>query len=456
VADEQTLAAPAEPAEGRFEPLPGAVPAAPTVALVPAGGEAFEDFLDTIGVPLEQFCREGPGGWMLGYAEALRVAGLRTAIVLFSRRWTAMVRFRDPRSGTLISVLPVSRTYRALQDLGPTYQAVRRGKAGTRLARWSGALLTIMSTPLGALAAELRALGTTAILAQEYEEFRFNACVALGRRMGLPVFATFQGSAWDQNPLTRRSKASALRDAAGLFIAPGGEIERVRTSYGQAVATWQVFNPVDLDDWHGRERAEARLALGLDEATRVVVWHGRIALHDKGLDVLLEAWSRLVSERGEANLRLMLLGTGEDAAAFRAGLAALGTTTITWIDRYETDRSRIRRFLAAGDLYVFPSRLEGFAVAPIEAMACGLPIVAAAASGVRDILPAGCPAGIVVEPGDAGTLAAALGAMLDDPALPERGAAARRRVEEAFSPAAVSAVLKQAIDGAARGRGTAA
>src|SRR5687768_17156089 len=53
-----------------------------SLALLPAGGEVWEDFLDTIGVSLEQFCSEGPGGWMLGYLDALGRINVRTVIIL--------------------------------------------------------------------------------------------------------------------------------------------------------------------------------------------------------------------------------------------------------------------------------------------------------------------------------------------------------------------------------------
>jgi starch synthase len=172
-----------------------------------------------------------------------------------------------------------------------------------------------------------------------------------------------------------------------------------------------------------------------------------VALESKGLDVLLAAWQQVCFERPGRDLRLLLLGTGEDAQEFRRRIATL--PNVRWRDEYVTDRAEIRRWLSTGDVYAFPSRYEGFAVAPIEAMACGLPVVAADASGVLDIFDGREAAGgLVVPRGDPASFAAALGRVLDDPGFGrELGRRARQRVEHAFS---LEAVGRQLCDGLRR------
>lgn len=420
----------------------------PAVALLPAGGEVWEDFLDTIGVSLERFCDEGPGGWMLGYIDALAAAGVRTVLVLFSARVAAPRRCRPTASGATIVVLPAPRAYRRLRrSRGPI------GSGASELGKLLSAdalrdVARHLGTPLLRLARELRREGVRAILCQEYEYFRFDAAVGLGRLMGLPVFATFQGRDYEHGPVSRMLRPLTMRACAGLLVAPGTEIGRIHARYRlPRDQVTRVFNPVDIRMWGGADRAAARRALGLPPHARVVVWHGRIAIESKGLDVLLDAWTRVCAARAGRDLRLMLMGHGEDAEDFRRRLDTPALASVCWRNEYVTDRRAIRDFLAAGDVFAFPSRYEGFAVAPIEAMACGLPVVAADASGVPDIFEDGAASGgITVPRGDASAFAEALGRVLDDARLStELGARARRRVEHAFSLEAVGRQLREVL-----------
>ena len=141
-------------------------------------------------------------------------------------------------------------------------------------------------------------------------------------------------------------------------------------------------------------------------------------------------------------MRLLLVGTGNDAAELRAGIE--GVRGVVWIDEYLRDRARLQTYLHAADVYAFPSRHEGFAVAPLEAMASGLPVVAADAPGVSDLLEAGeTSGGIVVPRDDATNFANALARLIDDEDLCRvLGARARARVEESFALEAVGARLK--------------
>ena len=138
----------------------------------------------------------------------------------------------------------------------------------------------------------------------------------------------------------------------------------------------------------------------------------------------------------------MLVGTGRNTGELRR--RADQDPSIRWIDRYVLDREELWRYLSAADVYTLPSRHEGFAVAPIEAMACGLPVVAADASGVADLLGSGDEGGGIIVPREApAALASALLRVLGDPGWAhELGARARRRAEERFSLEVVGGSLR--------------
>ena len=425
-------------------------PAALTVALVD-WSELLEDYLDNIGLTFESFRDEMTGGWMFGYIEALRRAGVRVVLFCVSARVTETTRFTHAPTGAALCVLPVGRAYRTLRRrvLNP-YAATFEEAVGMVQGRarrvWSAAreLMPYLSTPVVMLARELRRERCDALLVQDYEHARFDVCLLLGRLTGRRVYATFQGGDVSHRRLERALRPFTVRNADGLFVAAELETARLRGRYAlpsEKIA--HVFNPLDVSEWQPGDRATARRTLSLPQEARVVIWHGRVDFRRKGLDVLLDAWQRICRERPDDDLRLVLVGTGHDAAELRAAIA--GLSGILWVDEYVRDRLRLQTYLHAADVYAFPSRHEGFAVAPLEAMASGLPVVAADAPGIRDLLEGGeASGGMVVPRGDAATLAAALAQLIDDENLCRAlGARARARVEESFALEAVGARLKE-------------
>lgn len=426
----------------------------PTIALLP-WGNVIEDFLDTIGVSLESFCKEFTGSWMFGYVNALRRVGVRTVLVCISARVAVPARFTHAPTGATICVLPAPRIFRAIRRkmLRPYGRTVKQAFGEVRGARLLLFPLLVMlremvlylTTPLGLLARELRREGCNAILCQEYEYPRFDACVLLGQLMHLPVFASFQGGDYQTSRLERFLRPLTVRACTGLIIPPQTEVQRVRVRYGISPAKLaRIFNPIDLEVWSATDRSKARAGLGIPLDARVVVWHGRVSIRQKGLDILLDAWERVCCERTGRDLRLLLVGTGQDAEELRQRIAAMQLRGVLWMNEFVHDRAAIRHYISAADVYVFPSRHEGFPVALIEAMACGLPVVAADAQGVPDILEGGeASGGLVVPRNDTAALALALGRVLDNEVWSrELGKRARCRVETCFSFEAVGKQLR--------------
>ncbi|ARV61776.1 glycosyl transferase family 1 [Nostocales cyanobacterium HT-58-2] len=422
----------------------------PTIALL-HWGDLIEDFLDTIGVSFESFCNEMTGGWLFGYIDALRLVGVQTVLFCISARVTEVMRYTHQPTGATICVLPVPKIYQLarrpmLNPYGWTVTDVFGDVHGIRR-RLLGLLRDVapyLATPLRLLAHELRREGCQAILCQEYEYARFDACVLLGQLMRLPVFATFQGGDFQLSRLERPLRPLTIKACAGLIVATQTEVQRVQSHYGvPSTKLARIFNPMDVANWHAMDRSQARVALGIPLNAQVVIYHGRVDIHRKGLDILLDAWQQVLCDRPERDLRLLLVGTGSDADKLRQRLAQMQLAGVMWTDEYVRDRTVIQRYLSAADVYTLPSRHEGFPVAPIEAMSCSLPVVATDAPGVPDIFEGGeVSGGLVVPRGDATALALALGRMLDNETwMRELGKLARCRAEECFSLEAIGQQL---------------
>jgi len=431
----------------------------PTVAIVD-WVHLIEDYLDNCGISFEQFRAEMRGGWLFSYIDALKAAGIDTVFFSFSARVSAARRFRHEPTGAAICLLPAPWAYRAATRAVPNPYALTLESAagdvhGARRMLLGGLkhLAPYLATPLLHLARGLRREGCQAILCQEYEHARFDECVLLGRLLGLPVFATFQSGDHQLSRLEAPVRPFALRACAGLVIATAAEAERVRERYRlPASKIARIFNPVDVSAWSPADRGAARAALGIPAEAGVAVWHGRVVEYVKGLDLLLEAWRGVCGSRPERVLRLLLVGNGQDADGLRQRIAALPEQNVVWVEKFIHERDLLRRYLAAADVYVLSSRHEGFPVAPLEAMACGLPVVATDAPGMSDILEGGDAAGGVVVPlEDARALEAAIGRLLDDDVRRARlGVHARQRVEAAFSLEAVGRQLSGFLLGSRR------
>jgi starch synthase len=419
-------------------------------------GDMIEDYLDPLEISITDFCDRASGGWMFAFAEALRRAHVKPIIVV----WSRTVRRPSSRvhvpTGTSIWLLPPSRLYRmARRWLADPYSWSSWEAIGRRRDLWTIVAIAarivapfLTTTPMK-LTRLLRRERCRAILCQEYEEGRFDVCVGLGRILRLPVVATFQGGDHTRTRLERLIRPRSARAAAGFIIGAEREAERVRAHYRVSPdRIAKIPNPFDPATIVPITRHAARTELGLCPERTVVVWLGRVDISPKGIDTLIEAWLQ-VRATSVGSPILLLLGTGSGAAWLRSRIAELELDDICWRDEFVLDRAVVSTYLAAGDLYVLPSRQEGFPVAPMEAMAAGLPVVACDAPGVRAVIGEGSEAGgIIVPTGDAVALAGALRVLIEDGNLrTSLGDTAIRRVADRFSIDAVGVRLRAVLLG---------
>ncbi|MFE6056105.1 glycosyltransferase [Kitasatospora sp. NPDC056446] len=186
-------------------------------------------------------------------------------------------------------------------------------------------------------------------------------------------------------------------------------------------ADWAVVpNGVDVRHYAPADRRAARIALGLDLDAPLAVCVGRLC-RQKGQDVLLAAWPEVLRRVPQA--RLALVGGGPDGQ--RVAELVRGTAEPARI-RLVGDVADPRPWLAAADLVVLPSRWEGMALAPLEAMAAARPVLLTDVPGARECLPPSELEHAVVAPEDATALATRMGDALSDPIECERRGARLR------------------------------
>lgn len=172
-------------------------------------------------------------------------------------------------------------------------------------------------------------------------------------------------------------------------------------------------------------------------------------LHEvKGQAILVEA-CRILRDAA-VDVRCRFVGDGPDEAALRARIAAAGLSDRVTLEGRLT-QDEVVNVLTSADLLVAPSvptrdgRREGIPVVLMEAMSCGLPVVASRLSGIPELVEDGI-CGLLVPPGDAAAVAAAVRRLADDPDLRTgMGRAARERVERNFDLATNARALLDRI-----------
>jgi UDP-glucose:(heptosyl)LPS alpha-1,3-glucosyltransferase len=143
----------------------------------------------------------------------------------------------------------------------------------------------------------------------------------------------------------------------------------------------------------------------------------------KGLDSLLRALGQV----GEIPFRLLVRGS-DDPRLYTSQLESSGLRERV---RFEQSRPEILPFYAAADLYVAPSLEDGFNLPIVEAMACGLPVIASAHAGSSALIEDGETGFILNDPQDDSHLARLIRRLYEDPSLRVRmGEAASRYAVE--------------------------
>ncbi|HEX9968727.1 MAG TPA: glycosyltransferase family 4 protein, partial [Acidimicrobiales bacterium] len=150
----------------------------------------------------------------------------------------------------------------------------------------------------------------------------------------------------------------------------------------------------------------------------------------KGLVPLLEAVAKVRTER---HAELVVIGKPRAESRVQETIERLGLDgAVTFVSGVSDER--IVELYAEAEVAVVPSLYEGFSLPAIEAMACGVPLVATTGGALPEVVGTDGETGLLVPAGDVGALATALGRALDDPELRARiGEGGRRRVLEKFT-----------------------
>ncbi len=204
-----------------------------------------------------------------------------------------------------------------------------------------------------------------------------------GRLFSIPVVISCRGS--DINYLARKRLHRALIRwtlcRAALVLSVSEALKREIVALGvPADKVIVIPNGIEAEKFQPLPPAEARHRLNLEPDRRYVVSVSRLS-HEKGLDILLNALALMRDQ----TVHLLLVGGGAERSALKALAQRLGIAArVTFVG--DTTHTQIPLWLNAADLFVLPSRTEGWPNVLMEALACGKPVVGTNVGGIPEII----------------------------------------------------------------------
>jgi glycosyltransferase involved in cell wall biosynthesis len=271
------------------------------------------------------------------------------------------------------------------------------------------------------------------------------------RRAGVPVIVhSFHGFPFHefQSPPVRYALLTIERRLAQFtdyFLTDGTVVasEAVRLKLAPPERIRAIASPIDAIPPLSEEgRLRARRILGIPSSAQVVGTAARLEAQKAPRD-MVEAISAL----RRRDVFMVWIGDGGLRAETARLIRKRGLE-----DRFLLlgDRSDVADLLPAFDVFALSSLYEGLPCAAVEAMTCGIPVVATAVNSVPEIVISG-KTGLVARPGDPASLSRALAYVLDHPAEAARmAAAARSQVGSRFRPEALGEDLAEVYEIALR------
>lgn len=245
----------------------------------------------------------------------------------------------------------------------------------------------------------------------------------LARAYRLPLLVTMHLGAVDALPQPYRAASTLYERTAGrLLLANARRIICVSNNVREHALSLGAGPEKSVVVPNGVDCLRYAPGAGSRSTTPTLLCVGRL-IFNKGQHILLEAVAAL--RRAGIALRVLFAGDGPMEQRLRRQAAELGLddATVIFLGR----RDDVGELLSQADLFVRPSLSEGMSLAVLEAMAAGLPVVVTDVSGNRELTRSGHD-GVIVPPGSAQQLAAALRRLVGDAAYrKELGARGRQR-----------------------------
>lgn len=224
------------------------------------------------------------------------------------------------------------------------------------------------------------------------------AGIRAARRLNLPVLATYHTLFAEylqhyvpllpHRYLSRLARSFSRRQCNALdaVVVPSTAMLEQLTAYGVRVPMHILPTGIPLDKFARGNRATFRQKQGIAETRPTALFVGRVA-HEKNIGFLLRVWAQALQQNPD--LLLLVAGDGPALPDLKKEAEQLGIAHAVKFLGYLDRNGELLDCYAAADVFVFASLTETQGMVLPEAMAAGLPVIALAKLGTRDILEAG-------------------------------------------------------------------
>jgi len=241
------------------------------------------------------------------------------------------------------------------------------------------------------------------------------AAILLKKKFQLPVVCTAHGSDVNiypfANPLNMRLTRLVLVGVDAVAAVSNNLKEAIEKLTGAVKDASVIHNGVDLNKFKPISKEHAKEVLGVAPNDKIVLFTGNL-IKLKCVDILIKAFCRLKKNLPQERLKLFLIGDGPQKNNL-ASLARILKLEDDVIFLGEKPHEEIPRWLNLADVFVLPSASEGFPTIIVEAMACGVPIVATNIGGVPEAISDG-NTGILTAPNDVDSMIKAIARCIMD------------------------------------------
>lgn len=287
-------------------------------------------------------------------------------IQVVTQRWP-----RPLRGSEVIDGVPIMRW----QNIEPSMMDLRRGRVDLFLA--SLVFSPLFRYRLGRLVWSFQ----PTVVNVHFPDSQIHHVLWLKRKRPFRLVVSLHGHdilRWDGAPRTERARglrtllrvADAVTACSGFLLEKAVQLEPAVASKGHV-----IHNGIDLERFKDRSV--------FPHPRPYVLAFGRLT-HEKGFDLLIDAWKRVAADY--PGFDLILAGDGEERGALAARAERLGLANrVRFTGR--VDPAGVVHLLNGCRLVVVPSREEPFGITALEAMAAGKPVVATRVGGLPEFVP---------------------------------------------------------------------